>query len=327
MSDFIVVPSRKITGSTPAPGGGGGGLTFTLIATDGITTNAMGGAPISGSGGAIQLDLGYSPSWTGVHTYAQPIEFAAAQTFAVSKLQASGQQSGDLLFYNAGSWSRLPLGAGGKVLLSSGGTAEWGDAVTSLTTGAGLSGGTITQSGTISLDVSYSPAWSGSHSFSNPITFAAAQTFSISKLSIASEAAGDLIYRNGSGWSRLPAGGEGSILKVSGSTLAWGSLTLSETSGTLPLTRGGTGITSYSEGDMLYVAPGGTAMNALAAGSSNASLRIENGQPTWKYETGWMQNEITSSEEILIPEQRQQQIQGALAVGGVYNIEGKTVIL
>jgi len=42
--------------------------------------------------------------------------------------------------------------------------------VTSITAGTGLTGGTITTTGTLAVDQAFSPTWTGTHTFSNPIT-------------------------------------------------------------------------------------------------------------------------------------------------------------
>ena len=65
---------------------------------------------------------------------------------------------GDILYEETGSvGARLPIGTTGQVLTVSGGKPSWTTAasggVTSITAGSGLTGGTITTSGTIALDV------------------------------------------------------------------------------------------------------------------------------------------------------------------------------
>ena len=72
----------------------------------------------------------------------------------------------------------------------------------------------ITDTGTITVDQTYGFNWTGSQSFSQAISFAAGQTFDITKLSITSQAAGDLIYYNGTNWTRLGIGNTGEVLTV-----------------------------------------------------------------------------------------------------------------
>ena len=57
------------------------------------------------------------------------------------------------------------------------------------------------------LSLGDSVTWTGTHTFSNAIVLPAAQTFNAAKLTIASQATGDLLYASsGSVWSRLGAG-------------------------------------------------------------------------------------------------------------------------
>lgn len=71
----------------------------------------------------------------------------------------------------------------------------------------------------ISLDQSYNYNWTGSNSFSQPITFANGQTFDINKLTIASPspANGQIIYRNNNVWTVLPPGSLNQVLKINSS--------------------------------------------------------------------------------------------------------------
>ena len=91
-----------------------------------------------------------------------------------------------------------------------------GSGITSLTPGTGitLSSNPITSFGSIGVDQSYNFNWTGSNTFSNPITFAPNQQFDASKLTIAYEVAGDLLTFNGANWSRLAKGTANQILAV-----------------------------------------------------------------------------------------------------------------
>jgi len=91
-----------------------------------------------------------------------------------------------------------------------------GSGITSLTPGTGitLSSNPITSFGSIGVDQSYNFNWTGSNTFSNPITFAPNQQFDASKLTIAYEVAGDLLTFNGTNWSRLAKGTANQILAV-----------------------------------------------------------------------------------------------------------------
>lgn len=90
----------------------------------------------------------------------------------------------------------------------------------SITAGTGLSGGTITSIGTISIDQSYSFTWTGINSFTQPITFGSAQTFSVSKLAGTGQTNGAMLYYSGSSysWSVLQPGTSNQVLKIDPTT-------------------------------------------------------------------------------------------------------------
>ena len=111
--------------------------------------------------------------------------------------------------YAGGSWQTIGLGS------------------FSITAGTGLSGGTITSTGTISVDTSYAFTWTGINTFSQPINFASAQTFAIDKLSGTGQTNGSMVYYDGSAvaWSVLAPGSANQVLKIDPSTLkpSWSS--------------------------------------------------------------------------------------------------------
>jgi hypothetical protein len=92
-----------------------------------------------------------------------------------------------------------------------------GGGVTGIYPGTGITvtGGLIDEVGTVYVDESYNFNWTGSNTFTQAITFASAQTFDITKLSITSQTAGDTLYYNGAAWDRLGIGNTGEVLTVS----------------------------------------------------------------------------------------------------------------
>lgn len=93
--------------------------------TNGIKTDLALNAPITSTGN-LQLDLTYSPTWTGAHTHTQAIVFASAQTFDITKLTIGSQTDGDLIRYNSG-WQRIGVGSTNQVLTVVGGLPAWAD--------------------------------------------------------------------------------------------------------------------------------------------------------------------------------------------------------
>jgi len=112
--------------------------------------------------------------------------------------------------YNGSSW--VPVGSG----------------ITQLNAGNGitLSNNPITTFGTVGVDQSYNFNWTGTHTYSNAITFASSQLFDASKLTIAYEVQGDILHFNGTNWARLPLGTPNQVLSVSncGGDVEWHSL-------------------------------------------------------------------------------------------------------
>jgi hypothetical protein len=83
--------------------------------------------------------------------------------------------------------------------------------------------------------------------------------------------------------------GGGTVTSVDGSggstglTLTGGAITTSGTltlGGTLAVASGGTNLTSYTTGDILY-ASGGTTLAKLAIGSAGQVLKVASGIPSW----------------------------------------------
>lgn len=104
-----------------------------------------------------------------------------------------------------------------RVFTPSGWSVVGGAGITGIYAGSGvtfITSSPITNAGTITVDEGYNFNWTGSQSFSQAISFAAGQTFDITKLSITSQAAGDVIYYNGTNWTRLGIGNTGELLTV-----------------------------------------------------------------------------------------------------------------
>lgn len=94
---------------------------------------------------------------------------------------------------------------------------------------------------------------------------------------------GDLIYRGASSNTRLAVGAANYALLSNGTDPVWGQVSLSAgVTGTLPATNGGTGLASYTTGDILY-ASSSTALSALADVATGNAL-ISGGvgiAPSW----------------------------------------------
>ena len=147
------------------------------------------------------------------------------------------------------------------------------------------------------LSLSDSPTWTGTHTFSNAIVAPATQTFNASKLTIGSQATGDILYASsGSAWSRLGIGIAGQALQLASGIPSWVS---QKTSAPQTDTSASNGIEYFSKdrmcncikisGTVYEITENGTmaAMNSVSADNSNkgdvlslaptASLKIGTG--------------------------------------------------
>ena len=154
--------------------------------------------------------------------------------------------------------------------------------VTSVGSGAGLTGGAITASGTLAVDYAGTDNVVLAASDGTAITVVAGDRILVS----------DTTDNNAKfvNISQITAAiGGGTVTSVDGSggstglTLTGGAITVSGTltlGGTLAVASGGTNLTSYTTGDILY-ASGGTTLAKLAIGSAGQVLKVASGIPSW----------------------------------------------
>ena len=154
--------------------------------------------------------------------------------------------------------------------------------VTSVGSGAGLTGGAITASGTLAVDYAGTDNVVLAASDGTAITVVAGDRILVS----------DTTDNNAKfvNISQITAAiGGGTVTSVDGSggstglTLTGGAITTSGTltlGGTLAVASGGTNLTSYTTGDILY-ASGGTTLAKLAIGSAGQVLKVASGIPSW----------------------------------------------
>lgn len=93
---------------------------------------------------------------------------------------------------------------------------------------------------------------------------------------------GRIIISNGSGgFKTLDKGANNTVLKVESGSIKWDKIVLTtDTEGTLSQAQGGTGYSTYTNGDMLYGNNG--SLDLLATGTANQILRVgPTGLPDW----------------------------------------------
>ncbi len=160
---------------------------------------------------------------------------------------AIGSTQGNVLYRNATVWTVLAPGNSGQFLKSGGAAANlsWGDGnsgtVTSIATNNGVTGGTITTTGTIGLasiaDHTLLANISGGSTFPSSTTLTALIDNAIGSTQ------GNLLYRNGTVWTVLAPGTAGQHLSTGGAAAnpAW-------TTSTFPATGGASGNVLISDG-------------------------------------------------------------------------------
>lgn len=107
---------------------------------------------------------------------------------------------------------------------------------------------------------------------------------------------GDTLYASGANtFSKLGIGSANDLLMVSGSVPAWTAQTSITSLGTITTgtwnataigpTYGGTGLSSYSSGDIIYASAANT-LSALAKGTDGQVLTLASGVPSWAAASG-----------------------------------------
>jgi hypothetical protein len=289
---------------------GGTGLT-TYTAGD-ITYYASGTALSKlgiGSSTFILTSSGTAPQWTDpasisvntatnvaggtanqivFNTAAGTTSFVAAPTVANTYLEWSG---------SAFQWSANPLGTVTSVDVSGG------------TTGLTTSGGPITSSGTITLAGTLAVANGGTGQTSYTDGELLIGNTTGNTLAKATLTAGTGIsVTNGSGSITIASTVTGTVTSVdvsggtTGLTTSGGPVTSSGTitlAGTLITSNGGTGLTTYTAGDLVYYATG-TALSKLGIGSNTYILTSSGTAPQWSDPTNVTVGNATNADNVAV---------------------------
>jgi len=161
----------------------------------------------------------------------------------------------------------------------------------------------ITSAGALQLDESYSPTWPGQHIFNNAVTFPdnvifnGDQAFGINSLYIAGQTAGDIIYFNGTTWTRQAISTtSGAVLQSTGTSIIWSNSLNVGTTTTNTLTIGSlNGVLKASSG----VVSGSSGLNDL----QNVLLTSPSNNQFLKYNSGlskWVNSTLPLSDRSLI---------------------------
>ena len=254
---------------------GGTNVTVVRTASDELTINATDAA--LGTVTDVLGGTGISISGTSTVTPTVNIDYAGSDN-AILSASTLAPQSGDFLWFSAKDDQNIYK----TDIASMPGFGKDGT-VTSVDSGAGLTGGAITASGTISVQYAGTDNIILDGGDGSLISVAASDKVLISD-------ATDNNAKFVSISQLTTAVGGGTVTSVDGSggstglTLTGGAITTSGTltlGGTLNETSGGTGQSTYTTGDILY-ADASNSLTKLAIGSAGKVLKVNGlGVPTW----------------------------------------------
>jgi hypothetical protein len=281
----------------------------TLTAGTGITvTNGTGSITIDAINNGTVTSVDASGGTTGMSFSGGPITTSGTLTLSGTLAVANGgtgQTSyvdGELLIGNSSgnTLAKATLTAGTGVSITNGSgavtiAATNNGTVTSVdvsggTTGLTTSGGPVTSSGTITLAGTLAVANGGTGETSytdGELLIGDSTGNTLTKTTLT--AGTGISITNGTGSITIATTGAGSVTSVdvsggtTGLTYSGGPITSTGTitmAGTLITSNGGTGLTSYTAGDLLYYATG-TALSALGLGTQGQVLKAGASAPEW----------------------------------------------
>ena len=266
--------SNKMKWATGASNLSGTKMTLTTAGDLGIGTTSPGyKLDVSGTGRFTNSLTASSFSGSGSGLTGLSASQISSGTLAVAR-GGTGQSSystGDILYYSGSTLSKLGIGTAGEVLTVSGGNPTW----------AAASGGGF--SGDISDYITHTGDSNTKFGFPSTDTFTIT-TNNTERFRINSSGNVGIGNTAASGYKLDVTGSvRGSSFSGSGSGLT-GLSTSQISSGTLAVARGGTNISSYGSGEILYSSGG--SLTKLGIGTSGEVLTVAGGNPTWAAASG-----------------------------------------
>ena len=130
------------------------------------------------------------------------------------------------------------------------------------------------------MDFDISPLWKGQHTFLKPVIFSPGQVFSGVNCKLPNQNKGSISFFDGKEWKSLGVGNAAQSLIVTNGLPSWGNIDISTSIGILSAENGGTGISKYEAGSMLF-ANSKNNLSKLAPGKNNQILTIVDKIPSW----------------------------------------------
>lgn len=288
-------------------GGAGADPSWTNAATGTVTSvatnNGLTGGTITTTG---TIGLATIATLTGLVNSTGGTAVPTATTLTAWIDAAIGSIQGDVLYRNATSWVVLAPGTSGQVLTTGGAAANpsWSTngsgTVTSVATGAGLTGGTITTSGTIAI------AAIADHTVLANISGGSLAPSSTTLTALIDNAIGstqgNILYRNSTVWTVLAPGTSGQFLQTLGAAanVQWAPGDGAGTVTSIATNNGLTGGTITSSGTIglatiatltgLVNATGGTAVPSATTLTAwiDAAIGSTQGNILYRNNTAWV---------------------------------------
>lgn len=130
------------------------------------------------------------------------------------------------------------------------------------------------------MDFDISPLWKGQHTFLKPVIFSPGQAFSGVNCKLPNQNKGSISFFDGKEWKILGIGDAAQSLVVTNGLPGWGNIDVSTSIGVLSAENGGTGISKYEVGSILF-ANSKNNLSKLAPGNNNQILTIVDKIPSW----------------------------------------------
>jgi len=296
--DITTGTDGNTTYDLTATGSSNGTATVNLVAsnpssTDSILFTGAGTTSVTRSGTTITITSSDSASGTvtsvsagtGIsisgNTSVNPtvaIDYAGTDNAILAATAATPVGADTLWFSDAGDNTIK------KALISSMPGFGKDGTVTSVGSGAGLTGGTITGSGSLAVDYAGTDNVVLAAGDGTGVTLADGDDFLFSDASDNNAKYANLTqlatYINAGAGSVTSVGVSGASTGLSFSNSPITSSGTMTMSGTLITTNGGTGVNSYTSGDMVFYRSG-TAFTKLGIGSAGQVLKVSGGVPVW----------------------------------------------